>query len=106
MFELGSGNTRSSILVVHTDTYTGTISEVHGSFTGALFADAVVRVNAGTSITGMVQLFSPTSSSAGNVLGNGNSNIRFSSGALMDLPAAAGSNGSTAPPLLSSRRIF
>jgi hypothetical protein len=106
-FELGSGNTLSSILIVHTDSYTGTISQVHGNFTGALFADSVVRVNAGTNITGMVQLFSPTSSSSGNVLGNGNSNIRFSSAALNDLPSANGGGGSApALPLMASRRIL
>ncbi|HVR86844.1 MAG TPA: hypothetical protein VMU54_21145, partial [Planctomycetota bacterium] len=105
VFELGSGNTRSSILVVHTDTYTGTISEVHGTFTGAVFADAVVRVNAGTSITGMVQLFSPTSSSAGNVLGNGDSTIHFSNAALNDLPAA-NPGPPSGLPLTSSRRLF
>jgi hypothetical protein len=85
-FDLGGGNTQSSVLVVHTDTYTGTISQVHGSFKGALLADAIVHVNAGTSITGMIQLFSPTSSSEGNVLGNGNSTIRYSSAVLADLP--------------------
>ena len=69
-FDVGSGNAKSSMLIVHTDSGNGAIKNLHGNFTGALFADSIIHVNAGTKIVGMVQLFSPTASDAGNVFGN------------------------------------
>ncbi|HLY08034.1 MAG TPA: hypothetical protein VKW04_01895 [Planctomycetota bacterium] len=106
MFDLGSGNSKSSIMVVHTSTDSGIISEVHGNFTGLLLADGVVRNNGTSHIVGEVQVFSPTASQAGNVFGNGNAEIDFSSAALADLPGVA---GNTIPPtpakLLSYRRM-
>ena len=103
MFNLGSGNAKSSILVVHTENQSGIMKEVHGNFTGLILADGFVRNNGTSHITGMIQLFSPTSSEAGNVFGNGNAEIDFSSAALADLPGMGGSN--TPANLTSYRRI-
>jgi len=104
MFDLGSGNSQPSILVVHTDNNSGIVSEVHGNFTGLILADGFVRNNGTSRIVGMVQLFSPTSSQAGNVFGNGNAEIDFSSSALDNLPRV-GAAGNPAQ-LLSFRRII
>lgn len=102
-FNLGSGNSKSSILIVHTDAQSGIVKEVHGDFTGLILADGFVRNNGNSHITGMVQLFSPTASTAGNVFGNGNAEIDFSSAALADLPGMSGSNAPA--KLVSFRRI-
>jgi hypothetical protein len=102
-FNLGSGNSKSSILIVHTEAMSGIVKEVHGDFTGLILADGFVRNNGNSHIVGMVQLFSPTASSAGNVFGNGNAEIDFSKAALADLP---GPSGSDAPAsLVSYRRV-
>lgn len=103
MFNLGSGNSKSSILVVHTETNSGVMKQVHGNFTGLILADGIVRNNGTSHIVGMVQLFSPTASDAGNVFGNGNAEIDFSSAALADLPGMGGS--SSPAELVSYRRI-
>jgi len=100
-FNLGNGNSKSSIVVLHTDANTAIAKEVHGNFTGLLMADGFVRNNGNSHIVGMVQLFSPTASAAGNVFGNGNAEIDFSSAALADLP---GTSGSDSPAKLSSYR--
>jgi len=104
MFDLGGGNIKSNIMVIHTDTMSGIAQEVHGNFTGLLIADGFVRNNGNAQITGMVQLLSPTAASAGNVFGNGNAEVDFSSGALADLPGAAGSSIPPTPATLSSYR--
>jgi len=102
-FDIGSGNEKASILVVHTDDSTSSIKNLHGALTGVLLADAVNHVNSGTSIIGMAQLFSPTASEGANVFGNGNASIKFSSAVLADLPAAK-SAGTTSPGSLTSYR--
>ncbi len=85
-FQLGGAmNATPSILVVHNSTSTTTVKNVHGSFKGVLFADAIDHVNAGTDILGMIQTFS--SVPFGNALGNGNSRVRFSSAVLQNLPS-------------------
>ena len=82
-FEMGSGyNNSPSILVVHTATSNATIDNVHGDFKGLLFADKVNHVNSGTRILGMIQAWGQF----GNVFGNGNSTIHFSSAVLANLP--------------------
>ncbi len=91
-------------MVIHTDTMSGVAQEVHGNFTGLLIADGFVRNNGNAQITGMVQLLSPTASEAGNVFGNGNAEVDFSSGALADLPGAAGSSIPPTPATLGSYR--
>lgn len=102
-FDLGSGNSKSSILIIHTETQSGIIKEVHGNFTGLIMADGFVRNNGNSHITGMVQLFSGAASDAGNVFGNGNAEIDFSSAALADLPGLSGGDGSA--KLVSYRRL-
>lgn len=102
-FNLGSGNSKSSILIIHTEAQSGIIKEVHGNFTGLIMADGFVRNNGTSHITGMVQLFSPSASEAGNVFGNGNAEIDFSSAALADLPGMSG--GDSAAKLVSYRRL-
>ena len=104
MFNLGGGNVKSNIMVIHTDTMNGIAQEVHGNFTGLLIADGFVRNNGNAQITGMVQLLSPTASTAGNVFGNGNAEVDFSSAALADLPGTAGSSVPPTPATLGSYR--
>ncbi len=90
-FNLGDDknmNVDPSILVVHTDTMSASMKNIHGGFKGVLLADSIVHVNANTNILGMIQTFSPTSSKDGNVFGNGGANIKFSSAALAKLPAS------------------
>ncbi|MBI2932958.1 MAG: hypothetical protein HYY16_15040 [Planctomycetes bacterium] len=83
-FEFGTGyNADPSILVVHNDTGTAVMKNLHGDFKGLLFADKVEHVNAGTQILGMVVAWGQ----AGNVFGNGNATIRFSSAVLQNLPS-------------------
>jgi hypothetical protein len=111
MFDIGPGNVRSSIMVIHTDSQSGIAQEVHGNFTGLIIADGFVRNNGNSQITGMVQLLSPTSSFQGNVFGNGNAEIDFSSQALKDLPSTTLGNGSTSglpttPATLEAYRRF
>lgn len=101
--DIGSGNSLASILIFHTDQTTATVSELHGSFTGLMLADAIDHVNAGTSIIGEVQMFSPTASTAGNVFGNGTSTIKFSSAVLGDLPGL--SAGGSPATLSAYRRV-
>jgi hypothetical protein len=102
-FDLGSGNSKSSILVLHTDTNSGIAKEVHGNFTGLIMADGFVRNNGTSHIVGMIQLFSPTASTAGNVFGNGNAEIDFSSAALADLPGIG--NAPSPAKVISYRRV-
>ncbi len=105
-FNLGPGNINSSIMIIHTSTDSGIVQEVHGAFTGLIIADGFVRNNGVGQITGQVQLLSPTSSTAGNVFGNGNAEIDYSSAALANLPGLGGSTSSLtpAPATLSSYR--
>jgi hypothetical protein len=104
MFDMGPGNVKSSIMVIHTDSESGIAQEVHGSFTGLMIADGFIRNNGNAQITGMVQLLSPTASQAGNVFGNGNAEIDYSSQALANLPGLAGSTPPPTPATLSSYR--
>ncbi|HTF57175.1 MAG TPA: hypothetical protein VK661_08075 [Planctomycetota bacterium] len=83
-FEMGNGyNVDPSILVIHTATSNATVDNLHGDFKGLLFADKVDHVNSGTHILGMVQAWGQF----GNVFGNGNSTIHFSSAVLANLPS-------------------
>lgn len=83
-FELGSGyNASPSILVIHTATSNATVDNVHGDFKGLLLADKVNHINSGTRIVGMVQAWGQF----GNVFGNGNSTIHYSSAVLANLPS-------------------
>jgi len=104
-FDIGSGNSKSSILVIHTDSTTSSVKNLHGTFKGLLIGDSINHVNSGTSLTGMVQLLSPTASAGANVFGNGNATIHFSSAVLADLPAATtSSSSSTSGSTLTSYR--
>jgi len=84
-------------------TNSGIAKEVHGNFTGLIMADGFVRNNGTSHIVGMVQLFSPTASTAGNVFGNGNAEIDFSSAALADLPGIG--NAPSPAKVISYRRV-
>ncbi len=85
-FELGTGlNTEPSLLVVHNATSNAVMQNVHGDFKGMILADKIEHINAGTTILGMIQAWGQF----GNVFGNGNSTIRFSSETLSNLPAVA-----------------
>lgn len=105
-FSIGSGNEKSSILVIHNDASTTSVKNLHGAFKGLLIADSVNHVNSGTALTGMVQLLSPTSSAGANVFGNGNATVRFSSAVLADLPGASSGSSGTGSTLTSYRRTF
>ncbi len=88
-FELGSSiNEDPSILVVHTEDFGATAKNVHGEFKGLLIADQVEHVNAGTVILGSIWCYSQ----AGNLFGNGNSEVHFSSAVLANLPGAGAPN--------------
>jgi len=105
-FDIGSGNDKSSILVIHTEGSTSSVKNLHGSFKGLLIADSVNHVNSGTSITGMVQMLSPTASAGANVFGNGNATIHFSSAVLADLPGAATGAPGQGSTMTSYRRTL
>lgn len=105
-FEIGSGNDKSSILVIHTEGSTSSVKNLHGSFKGLMIADSVNHVNSGTAITGMVQMLSPTASEGANVFGNGNATIHFSSSVLADLPGAATGASTQGSTMTSYRRTL
>ncbi|HKS17505.1 MAG TPA: hypothetical protein VJU16_09355 [Planctomycetota bacterium] len=85
-FELGTGmNNMPSVLVVHNAASNAVMKNVHGDFKGMILADKIEHVNAGTNILGMIQAWGQF----GNVFGNGNSTIRFSSEVLSNLPSVA-----------------
>ena len=82
-FEVGSTmNAQSSILVVHNDSGTATMKNVHGNFQGLILADNVDHINAGSLLLGSVFAWGQS----GNVFGNGNATVDYSSSALSHLP--------------------
>lgn len=83
-FDVGSTmNNKSSILVVHNDTGTATMKNIHGNFQGLILADNVQHINAGSLLLGTVLAWGQS----GNVFGNGNATVEFSSAALGSLPS-------------------
>ena len=88
-FEIGNSmNTAPSILVVHNATATAVAKNVHGQFKGLMMADKIEHINSGSRILGMIQAWGQ----AGNLFGNGNSDVQFSSAVLANLPAVTPSN--------------
>jgi len=82
-FELGTGlNPDPSIMIIHNATSNAIAKNVHGDFKGLLMADKIEHINAGTKIVGMVQAWGQF----GNLFGNGNSDVLFSSAVLANLP--------------------
>jgi len=82
-FEMGSGlNAEPSILIVHNSTSNAIAKNVHGDFKGLFLADKIEHINAGTKIVGMVQAWGQF----GNLFGNGQSDVLFSSAVLANLP--------------------
>jgi len=75
-------NTTPSVLVVHNAASNAIMKNVHGDFKGMILADKIEHINAGSNILGMIQAWGQF----GNVFGNGNSTIRFSSEVLANLP--------------------
>jgi hypothetical protein len=92
--------------VIHTDSTTSSVKNLHGNFKGLMIGDAINHVNSGTDIVGMMQLLSPTASAGANVFGNGNSTIHFSSAVLADLPGAAPGSSTQGSTLTSYRRTL
>lgn len=91
-FELGTGlNTLPSILIIHNATSNAIAKNVHGDFKGLIMADKVEHINAGTKILGMVQAWGQM----GNLFGNGNSDVLFSSAVLANLPSTTVNNAYT-----------
>jgi Tfp pilus assembly protein PilX len=83
-FELGvTMNNAPSILIIHNATSNAIAKNVHGQFKGLMMADKIEHINAGTRILGMVQAWGQ----AGNLFGNGNSEVLFSNAVLANLPA-------------------
>ncbi len=83
-FEVGNTiNDKSSILVVHNDTGTATMKNIHGNFQGLILADNVDHINSGSLLLGTVFAWGQN----GNVFGNGNATVDFSSAALSNLPS-------------------
>lgn len=83
-FEVGSTmNAQPSILVVHNDTGTATMKNVHGDFQGLILADTVDHINSGSVLLGTVFAWGQS----GNVFGNGNATVDYSSSALSNLPS-------------------
>lgn len=74
----------SGILIVHNDASTALLKNIHGTFKGLIIADDVVHINAGTLILGAVFGLK----SDGVTIGNGNSDIKYSSEVLANLPLA------------------
>ncbi|HRZ87612.1 MAG TPA: hypothetical protein P5287_07330, partial [bacterium] len=66
------------IIIVHNDTNTATVKNVHGILIGMLIADNVEHINGDALIVGAVI----TTNQAGNTFGNGNALVAFSSGAI------------------------
>lgn len=90
--EIGSVmNDTPSILVMHNAAGNSNMKNIHGRFKGLILADSVTHVNANSTILGAMQTTWP--SSVGNVYGNGNSEILFSSAALANLPGVATAAG-------------
>lgn len=88
-FELGSAyNDVPSILIVHNATSDADMKNVHGNFKGLLIADSVTHINAGTQILGSVVAWGQS----GNVFGNGNSDVMYSTEVLDNLPGLAPAN--------------
>jgi hypothetical protein len=82
-FELGGVmNATPSIMIVHNATSNAIAKNVHGEFKGLLMADKIEHINAGTNVLGMVFAWGQF----GNLFGNGNSSIKFSSEVLANLP--------------------
>jgi hypothetical protein len=67
----------SGILIVHNDTYTGSLKNLKETFTGIIIADKIDHVNGGAKIVGALITLSPTVD--GNALGIGDSDILYSS---------------------------
>lgn len=83
--EIGDSlNDPPSILVMHNSSGDSNMKNVHGQFRGMIIADSITHVNAGTQIIGAVQTLWKLA--VGNVFGNGNSDILFSSEVLANLP--------------------
>jgi hypothetical protein len=73
----------SGIIVVHNSTYDASMGNVHGTFNGVIIADDIAHINSGTTIYGAVVGLS-TLPSMMNDLGNGNSDIDYSSTAIQN----------------------
>ncbi len=72
----------TGILIVHNSTNNAELKNVHGYFKGLILTDELVHLNGNADITGAVILHTMT----GNVIGNGNAFIKYSSEVLNNLP--------------------
>lgn len=76
----------SGILIVHNSTNTATMKNIHGIFKGLIITDQVTHVNGDATIIGAFM----TTTQVGNVLGNGNASIYYSSETLNGLKSLIG----------------
>lgn len=66
------------VLIVHNDTYTAEMKNIHGIFIGLIISDVITHINGDALIIGAVVL----ANQGGNTIGNGNALVGFSSSAL------------------------
>lgn len=79
---LPSAGELASVLVIHNAAGNATAKNVNGQFAGFVWADEIDHVNAGGALYGAAFSLSQ----GGNVIGNGNFKVRYSSEALNSLP--------------------
>lgn len=66
----------SGVLILHNDTWSAQIKNLHGNFSGIIITDQLVHVNANAMVYGAI--FTLSTIPGGNAFGNGNANIRYS----------------------------
>jgi len=78
-------NEEPSIFVMHNESGTSLLKNLHGQFKGLLLADHIVHINANAQVLGAVMSFGDEL--YGNDLGNGNADVKYSSEVLGSLPS-------------------
>ena len=78
-------NPSTGILILHNTTGNALLKNAHGNFTGLIISDDMEHINGNAQVIGAVVL----QKQSGNMLGNGDADVKYSSSVLQNLPASS-----------------